>query len=267
MKSESTMSTEKAQRTWHDEYMDKYYWQKPGMANPWDLWADLIRKNVPKGGCALEVGGGPVDFTTKFICENAKEVVGVDVDPVVKNNPLLKEAYAYDGGAFPLESNRFDAVVSRWVNEHVPNPETHFREIYRVLAPGGVYIFRTVNKRHYTALAARCASHKLQIKIVRWLKHHDGKDHYDAYETFYRVNNRRTIETLCKEIGFEPVSFKLSEFCSGYGKGSKVMFHLFMWYERFVNSSSVFEGLRHTIDCVVRKPLSSGSVGAPKAGS
>lgn len=259
--------TEKAQRTWHDECMDKYYWRKPGMANPWDLWADLIRKNVPKGARALEVGGGPVDFTTKFIRENAKVVVGVDVDPVVKTNALLDEAYAYDGGAFPLESNRFDAVVSRWVNEHVPNPETHFREIHRVLAPGGVYIFRTVNDLHYTALAARCTPHRVQIKAVRWLKHHDGKEHYDAYETFYRINSRRRIEAICKKVGLEPVSFKISEFCSGYGKGSKVMFHLFMWYERFVNSSSAFEGLRHTIDCVVRKPFPFGSAGAVKVGS
>jgi len=58
------------------------------------------------------------------------------------------------------------------------------------------------------------------------------------------------------------VSFKISEFCSGYGKGSKVLFHLFMWYERLVNSSAVFEGLRHTIDCVVRKPLPGRTSGA-----
>lgn len=247
------MSTEKTQNDWHDRYMEKYYWSRPGTVNPWDMWADLIRKNVPKGAKALEVGGGPVDFTTKFILENASEVTGVDVDPVVKNNPLLKEAYAYDGGDFPLPSNRFDVVVSRWVNEHVPNPEKHFREIHRVLVPGGLYLFRTVNKRHYTALVSRYTPHRLQIQAVRWLKHHDGTDHYDAYTTFYRVNSRKRIAELCKEVGFEPVFFKTSEFFSGYGKGSRLLFHMFMWYERFVNSSTKFEGLRHTIDCVVRK--------------
>lgn len=246
------MSTEKAQKDWHDQYMEKYYWRKPETANPWDLWADLIRKNVPKGARVLEVGGGPVDFTTKFILENASEVTGVDVDPVVKDNPLLKEAFAYDGGDFPLPSNRFDVVVSRWVNEHVPNPEKHFREIHRVLVPGGLYLFRTVNKRHYTALVARCTPHWLQIQAVRWLKHHDGKDH-DAYATFYRANSRRRIAALCKETGLSPVYFKISEFFSGYGKGSRVLFYFFMWYERLVNSSPRLEGLRHTIDCVAKK--------------
>ena len=247
------MSADPTRKDWHAEYMDKYYWRKPGMANPWDCWADLIRNNVTKGASVLEVGGGPVDFTTKFIREKAREVVGLDVDPVVKNNPLLNQAFVYDGGTFPLPSDRFDVVVSRWVNEHVPNPEMHFREIYRVLAPGGLYIFRTVNCRHYTALAARCTPHRLQIQAVRWLKHHDGKDHYDAYATFYRVNSRRRITSLCREVGLEPVSLKISEFCSGYGQGSKMLFHIFMWYERLVNSSARFEGLRHTIDCVARK--------------
>jgi hypothetical protein len=32
--------------------------------------------------------------------------------------------------------------------------------------------------------------------------------------------------------------------------GSRLMFHAFMWYERLVNWSARFEGLRHTIDCV-----------------
>lgn len=250
---EQHMNTENTQIDWHAEYMDKYYWRKAGSANPWDDWADLIRNNVAKGSTVLEVGGGPVDFTTQFIRENAKEVVGVDVDPVVKTNQLLDEAFAYDGESFPLPNNRFDAVVSRWVNEHVPNPEVHFSEIHRVLVPGGLYIFRTVNKYHYTALVARFTPHWLQILVVRWLKNHDGKDHYDAYATFYRANSRKRIEELCAKTGFEVVSLKISEYCSGYGKGSKLLFYLFMWYERLVNSTFRFEILRHTVDCVLRK--------------
>jgi SAM-dependent methyltransferase len=259
MESENDPSSETTPRTWHDEYTERYYGGKPGLANSWDLWAEILRKNVPKNACALEVGGGRVNFTTKFMCENARLVVGVDVDPLVKTNALLGEAYAYDGAVFPLESNRFDVVVSRWVNEHVPNPEAHFREIHRVLAPGGCYIFRTVNRLHYTALAARCTPHRTQIKAVRWLKHHDDEHHYDAYEAFYRVNSRRRIEVICKQVGLDLASFRISEFCSAYGKRSKLMFHLFMWYERLVNSSTAFEGLRHTIDCVARKPLPSES--------
>ena len=47
-----------------------------------------------------------------------------------------------DATNLPLESNLFDTVFMLGGIHHVPDREALFRDIYRVLKPGGVYIFR-----------------------------------------------------------------------------------------------------------------------------
>jgi SAM-dependent methyltransferase len=246
------MDTQEIRNDWRDELLAKYYPQKPGRLSPWDEWVALAQDYLPKDAKVLEVGGGPEECTTRLLRERAREIVGLDVDPVVRNNRLLDEAIVYAGGEFPLPGNRFDIVISRWVNEHLSNPGLHFREIQRVLVPGGLYIFRTVNIYHYTALVSCLTPHWIHVKGVKWLKHLSS-EHYDAYRTFYRANTRRRISALFKEAGLEPVILRISEFYPRYGMGSRGLFYAFMLYERLVNASSRFEDLRHTIDCVAKK--------------
>lgn len=45
----------------------------------------------------------------------------------------------YDGSRLPLRSQCVEFVYSRQVLEHVPSPETAFREISRVLVAGGIF--------------------------------------------------------------------------------------------------------------------------------
>ena len=54
-----------------------------------------------------------------------------------------------------------------------------------------------------------------------------------------------------------PVSMDMSESYQSYGMAFKALFFLFMGYERLVNSSDRFEGLRHTMDCVLQKPTAT----------
>jgi ubiquinone/menaquinone biosynthesis C-methylase UbiE len=235
---------------WRAEYQQKYY---SGPEHVRHHWPNFVRKHLRPGVRVLEIGGGPVDWTTGILREHASEIVGLDIDPVVQKNRLLDQAFVYDGGNFPLPSGRFDLAVSRWVNEHLPDPELHFREVERVLAPGGLYIFRTVNFFHYMAMCSRFVPHWLQVPLVRWLGHM-GPDVHDPYPTHYRVNSRGRIESLSRQVGLIPASIEMSEGYPSYGKAFKALFFVFMGYERLVNSSSRFEGFRHTIDCAVRKP-------------
>ena len=52
-----------------------------------------------------------------------------------------------DGGNLPLHSNRFAAVCSWFVLEHVPDPERILREMARVLSPGGLLLVRAEDAR------------------------------------------------------------------------------------------------------------------------
>ncbi|MBO0730410.1 MAG: class I SAM-dependent methyltransferase [Acidimicrobiaceae bacterium] len=57
-------------------------------------------------------------------------------------NPDLHEPSAIDGAHLPYEEATFDVVYSDWTMEHVERPEPPFREIHRVLKPGGRYWLR-----------------------------------------------------------------------------------------------------------------------------
>jgi SAM-dependent methyltransferase len=238
---------------WRTRYLQKYYLDVPGTPDPGETWLDLVRRHVPPGATVLEIGGGPVDWTTKVISEKAGRIIGLDIDDVVRANRLLDQAFVYDGGLFPLPDASVDVAISRWVNEHLPNPELHFKEVQRVLVPGGVYVFRTVNLYHYMTMVARLTPHSLQVPLVKWLSHR-ATDQHDPYPTFYRANTKQRIARLCQAVGLAPIFVSLSESYPSYGMAFKALFFVFMGYERIVNSSSRFESLRHTLDYVAKKP-------------
>ncbi len=260
----NTKSKRETPQNWRDEYLEKYYFGVPGTPNEGAQWLDLVRNYTPKGAKVLEIGGGPVDWTTEIVRDRAGEIVGLDIDEVVGTNRLLDKAIVYDGREFPLPNAHFDVAISRWVNEHLANPELHFKEVQRVLVHGGVYIFRTVNLYHYKSIGARLIPHSLQVPLVRWLAHMSSEEH-DPYPTYYRANTRRRIQELCARTGLAPVFFRMSESYPAYGMAFRVLFQVFMRYERLVNSSGRFEGLRHTIDCVA-KSISATGIGHATAG-
>ena len=88
---------------WREEYLRRYYSGRTG-----DQWPNIVRRHLLQDVRVLEIGGGPVEWTTGMLRERAAEVVGIDIDPLVRDNRLLDEAIVYDGGIFPFPDGRFD---------------------------------------------------------------------------------------------------------------------------------------------------------------
>src|SRR5688500_417801 len=183
------MHMEQARTDWRQHYLQKYYLGEVGLADEGRRWVELVRQHTPEGARVLEIGGGPVTWTTEVLKEKASTIIGLDVDEVVQTNPLLDQAFVYQGGTFPLPDACVDLVVSRWWNAHVPDPEVHFAEVRRVLAPGGVSVFRTVNLYHYMTIVAYLTPHRVKVPLVKWLMHMSPEDHV-PYQTHYRANTR-----------------------------------------------------------------------------
>lgn len=241
------------QSDWRRVYKHRYYQSNPSWQTPYERWCELISRYVPAKSTILEIGGGPTLDLTRRLRPMADRLFGLDIDPIIKNNTLLDHSIVYGGDKFTgIDDDVIDVAVADWVNEHIANPGKHFREVNRVLKPGGLYISRTVNLYHYKALAARCTPRRLQTPFVRWLRHTSFED-YDPYEVYYRANTRRRIEHLSKKAGLIVRSYETIESIPAYGWGARPLFFLFMGYERFVNSSPQFECLRHTIQCVLQK--------------
>lgn len=100
------------------------------------------------GKKVLDLGPGDTSYRSlhAFMREHAKQVIGVEIDPV-RAKKLRRHGFViHEGNAedFTL-SERYDAVVAGDLIEHVDNPGRLIDNALRHLKPGGVFIFNTPN--------------------------------------------------------------------------------------------------------------------------
>lgn len=110
---------------------------------------DRLVPDLPAGSMVLEVGCGAGHFSD--YCRSLDlRVVSSDlslfnVRGAGRRYPGLVLCAA-DAERLPFKTGSLDAVVSIELVEHLFLQEEHFREVYRVLKAGGVYIVKTPNK-------------------------------------------------------------------------------------------------------------------------
>lgn len=120
-----------------------------------------------------------------------RHVIGLDVDPAVRTNPLIDEARLIVDGRLPMEDGTVDLVVSDWTLEHVANPATFASEIHRVLRPGGWFCARTPNKWGLIGVGARLVPNAFHVRLLRILQPH--REEVDVFPTAYSLNTRRDL--------------------------------------------------------------------------
>ncbi|GHC76938.1 bifunctional 2-polyprenyl-6-hydroxyphenol methylase/3-demethylubiquinol 3-O-methyltransferase UbiG [Streptomyces flavofungini] len=107
-------------------------------------WAD---KRVLDVGC----GGG---YTTEFLHSRGCRVYGLDVSERLiasarKHAEETGRGIEYTTGssdALPYPDASFDVITCLDVLEHVQNPAQAVQEIHRVLTPGGIFLYDTINR-------------------------------------------------------------------------------------------------------------------------
>jgi hypothetical protein len=138
------------------------------------------------------------------------------------------------------------------VLEPVEHPTAHFAEVRRVLRPGAPYIFRTPNRYHYVSLVSSLTPHSFHVRVANRLRNLDGDSH-DPYPTYYRLNSRRAVRSYARKAGMDVEVLRMIEKEPSYGNSSRLLFLAFTGYERIVNSTSLFAGLRCNILAVLRR--------------
>lgn len=105
------------------------------------------RFRLKKGDSLLDTGTGRAEMLNAFRAIGVK-AVGCDLEapPTGMTNFEVKE-FDMTKELFPYEDNRFDVVFSKSVLEHIYDPKNYLREIYRILSPGGVFVFFTPDWR------------------------------------------------------------------------------------------------------------------------
>jgi ubiquinone/menaquinone biosynthesis C-methylase UbiE len=80
-------------------------------------------------------------FMQQKVAAVAKEVVGIDVNPSAVEANHAGKAFVMDATAMSFPSASFDKIFSAHTIEHIKNLRAVFREVDRVLKPGGLVFF------------------------------------------------------------------------------------------------------------------------------
>lgn len=215
----------------------------PGIGANWDDQAFRERVLAHLKAQATEVldlGAGVGRVGQMNFKRAARRVTGVDPDPRVMENPHLHEGKIGAGEAIPFADRSFDLVVANNVLEHLMKPEDVFREVYRVLRPGGVLLAKTPNRIHYVPVIARVTPHRFH----QWINERRGRKEEDTFPTLYRANTVRTLRTLGAAGGFREVRVDLIESRPEYLRFAAPAYLLGWVWERAVNRVPMLKGFR-----------------------
>lgn len=191
--------------------------------------------------------GGHVGRLCRFKGRCAR-VIGVDVDPVVLENPHVDEAHVIGpDGRTPLADASVDVIFSYAVLEHVADPEAFVAEVRRVLKPGGWFCGWTPNKWGYVALGARLIPNRFHARLIRSVEP-GGRGAEDVFPTVYRLNTKGAIRRHFGGGGFEDFSFTYNGHPS-YNFGRTAV----AWFWMAVMAVSP-PAMRQTLMVFARKP-------------
>lgn len=136
----------------------------------------------------------PIDYRRRLFDLRGRcaHVEGCDVDVAVLTNPFLDDAKVIEPDSpLPYPDNSFDIIYSRFVFEHVENPDLIARELVRIVKPGGLIAALTPNKRGYIALVATAIPNNLHVRVLRYIQ--PRRKSVDVFPTRYLLNTPKAV--------------------------------------------------------------------------
>ncbi len=215
----------------------------------YDSLQDAIDQYVRPTDVVLDAGCGSGRVFQHRLAGRVRRVIGVDVTNEPRGNQNIDAAAKADLRALPFRSETFDLIVMSHVAEHLTQPEPVFRELARVLRPGGRLLLLTPNRWHYVPVVARLAPHSLHVAFNR----RRGVDARDVFPTVYRANTATRLRALAEGAGLAVERLDRFETEPEYLAFHIVPYALGVAYERAVNRIGALAGLRVNLLLVARK--------------
>mgnify|MGYP006293104353 FL=1 len=183
-----------------ETYRRQYAALKPGW-RPATAWYERrVSDGLRRGDRVLDLGCGRGGIVERL--GDRGTWVGVDPDAASLREHRVTTLPRSQAPAhrLPFGDETFDLVVSSWVFEHLPDPERTWREVARVLRPGGRFIFLTPNARHpIPRLSYHAASlTQLQARWVRWLYRRTAQD---TFPVAYQANTFAQLDAMAANAG------------------------------------------------------------------
>lgn len=225
----------------------KYY---PPESHPYRIFEQRVNSLLSHDTVLLDAGCGRTVPVLRKYLGRAKHLIGVELVEFT-DVPTGIETHNADLSQIPIPERSVDLIMSRSVFEHLTDPESVYREFYRVLRPGGSVVFLTANMWDYGTLIARLIPNRFHAAIVRRV---EGRAEEDTFPIAYRTNTRAAVDRLASSYGFAVESFEYLSQYPNYLMFNGALFFLGMCYEKLITRFESLRVLRGWIMVTLRKP-------------
>lgn len=207
--------------------------------HPYRIFERRVESMVEPGRTVLlDAGCGRTVPVLRKFQGKAARLIGVELVDFTDVPPGI-ETHKSDLGRMPLADASVDLIMSRSVFEHLTDPAAVYRELARVLRPGGRVVFLTANIWDYGTMVARLVPNRFHARVVKTV---EGRQEEDTFPTAYRTNSRADVAVLATASGFKVTSFEYLSQYPNYLMFNGVLFFLGMCFEKLI---SRFESLRY----------------------
>lgn len=216
----------------------------------YNIYERKIEANLSKEFTILDAGcGATAPVLTKFV-GRCRKTIGVDLVPFQASQCQGVHLLQNDLANIDLESSSVDLVISRSVFEHIPDVESVYKELSRVLKPGGKLIILVPNLWDYISIASYLIPNSLHKLIVEKASGRPGED---VFATYYKSNTKRSIARLAQRTGFAVSSFDYLGQYPYMCEFNPLVFRMGIYYDKLVCSCSFLDFLRGWILCQMEK--------------
>lgn len=179
-------------------YRREYRRIRGGWKDSGTIYREIVAGSIRPETRVLDVGCGHRGFL-RDVYVTVRHVCGIDPNEgALRRNEVIPQRVAGLAGELPFRDGSFDLVVSAWVVEHLDDPEGAFREIHRVLRPGGKVVFLTPNAWNYSTWIIRLVPNRRHARLARRFYERDERD---TYPVRYRMNTLRKIDHTLGSVG------------------------------------------------------------------
>ncbi len=226
----------------------------PSLKYSQSLYEDVLKLHIKPGLKWLDLGCGQHILPPwrrkeeNKLTENCKMVAGIDYNiHSLVNHKTISRLIQGDIAHLPLKGNSFDLATANMVAEHLENPEVSFREIQRILRPGGTFIFHTPNVLGYTAILLMIVPKALKPKMVQFFQADEEGD----FVTYYKANSIKKIHSLAQTTGFRVVKTRLLASSAVFGIIPPLALLEIMWIR--ITMTRLFKPFRTNIMVILQK--------------
>lgn len=207
----------------------KYKEEHPDWDDSMVLLTSLVSAHLPPHASVLDIGCGHGNFVIDELAGRFEKRIGFDLDQAsTTNNTSVEQVVIGDDESLPFPNQTFDIALSLWTLEHVRQPERLFREVRRVLKPGGFFAFVTPNRSSLLILIRRLMSKRIADHLLDYFY---GRKDDDVFDVYYRANNKKALHRLAADTGLVIEYLKENEDPS-YTSFNSLTYHLSSLFSR-----------------------------------